>query len=178
MSTAIDVAKQFGVESKYIQTDHINVRPTYADDLENKVMDGIIVRKSLVITLKELSKFEDLLTALLGTGINHIKGIEFRTTELRKYRDQARSLAVIAAREKAEALAGDAGTSIGNVLSIREDRIHSWDWYNSYWGSSWSRGMTQNVIQSMDSGSQTTGSVSPGQISVDARVSVTFALVN
>ena len=45
------------------------------------------------ITLKDTSKFEDVLTESLQEGANYVHGIEFRTTELRKHRDAVRALA-------------------------------------------------------------------------------------
>ena len=63
-------------------------------------------------------KFEDLLSDALEAGVTHVQGIEFRTTELRKHRDRARSLALKAAQEKAELLADGAGRKIGKAISI------------------------------------------------------------
>ena len=60
----------------------------------------------MVITLGDVSRFEDLLSDTLLAGANHVHNVEFRTTELRQHRDAARALAIQAAREKAEALTG------------------------------------------------------------------------
>ncbi len=169
------VTKDYGVEPKYVQTDQISVEPQYrngtytADDFI-----GYFVRKSVVITLKDVSKFEDLFTAAIGAGVTHVQGVQFRTTELRKYRDQARALAIQAAKEKAVALTGAVGRTVGQSRSIREDYI-GWSYpYGSRWGAS----MSQNVIQNSASTSGTLfdeeGTFAPGQISVTARVSVTF----
>jgi uncharacterized protein YggE len=132
------------------------------------------VRKTIVITLKDVSKFEDVFTGALGAGATHVQGVQFRTTELRKYRDQARALAIQAAREKASALAGELGRKIGEPQSIEEN---SSGWSSSY-SARWGGAMTQNVVQNVGGGGSFSedGTFAPGQISISARVTVTFDL--
>jgi uncharacterized protein YggE len=128
--------------------------------------------------LGDISKFDDLLTDVIEDGANYVHGIEFRTTDLRKHRDQARSLAINAAREKAEALAKELGRQVGEPQSIQENHSGWWSGYGSgWWGSHWSGAQTQNVVQSIDiDSSLVQGSIAPGQIMVNAQVSVTFSL--
>jgi uncharacterized protein YggE len=119
-----------------------------------------------------------LLTALTEGGATNIHGIEFRTTELRKYRDQARALAVQAAREKATAMAAELDISIGAPTHIREDQVGWWSWYGHSWWATGYGSMSQNVVQNAGPSSvEVEGSIEPGQISVTARVSATFEIV-
>ena len=107
--------------------------------------------------------------------MNYVHGVQFRTTELRKYRDEARALAIKAAREKAIALTEELGQQVGEPHSIHEDRSEWWSWYGAWWGSRWGGGAAQNVIQNAGGGSfSTEGGMAPGQISVSARVTVSF----
>jgi uncharacterized protein YggE len=130
-----------------------------------------------VVTLSDLGKFEDLLTGVLEAGANYVHGVEFRTAELRKYRDQARALAIQAAQEKAAALAGELHQELGEPVTITEEQ-NSWrSWYGYGWGSGPGQTPSQNVV--VETGSSTLeegATVAPGQITVNARVSVTFAL--
>jgi hypothetical protein len=87
------------------------------------------VRKTLIITLNDITKFDDVLSGALLAGANYVHGIEFRTTELRKYRDQARAMAIKAAREKADALAAELGLEVTKALSISESGV---GWFSSY----------------------------------------------
>ncbi|MBI1877111.1 MAG: SIMPL domain-containing protein [Chloroflexi bacterium] len=171
------IAQGYGVEPRYIQTDHISIEPRYEDNYEKDGLIGYFVRKTIVITLKDIAKFDDLLTSVIEADLNYVHGIEFRTTELRKYRDEARALAIKAAREKASALAGELGQSIGKPRTIQEEQAGWWSWYNYWWGSRWSGGMSQNVVQEVNSNASVAeGTFAPGQISVNARVNVTFEL--
>jgi uncharacterized protein YggE len=173
-------AQSLGVEEKYIQTDYISIEPRYQDaylkdGYQKRELIGYVVRKDIAFTLKDVSRFEDLYSIILESGVNHVYGIEFRTTELRKYRDQGRTLAIQAAREKAEALAKEMGQTVGAPLSISENS--SWGYRSySWWGAS--SAMSQNVIQNAPSQGTSDGSstLALGQIAINASVSVTFEL--
>jgi len=173
---ATAVCRRHGIEAQHIQTDYLQIEPRYKwGEVTNELL-GYVVRRSLVVRLKDLKQFESLLTGMLDAGVNNVHGIDFRTTELRKYRDQARTLAIKAAREKAEALAADAGRKVGAATNISEGGYGWWSGYSSWWGS---RGgyQSQNVVQnSGPAPSPEGGNLSPGQIAVSASVSMTFLL--
>ncbi|MEW5692254.1 MAG: SIMPL domain-containing protein [Candidatus Hydrogenedentota bacterium] len=171
------VAKKYKIEPKHIQTDYISIEPRYEDHWEHRKFVGYFVRETIVFTLRDTSKFEDLLSSALEAGANYVHGVQFRTTELRKYRDQARALAIKAAQEKANDLAKELGQKVGKPHTIQEDRAGWWSWYNAWWGSRWSVGMAQNVIQNVAGGpSETESSIAVGQININARVTVSFEL--
>ncbi|MCE5257426.1 MAG: SIMPL domain-containing protein [Chloroflexi bacterium] len=172
------LADEFGITPQHIQTDYIDIEPRYAEgcyELCNPV--GFVVHKSVVITLSDLARFEDLLSGVLDTGVNYVQGIEFRTTDLRKYRDEARALAIQAAQEKAVAMAGELDQTIGKPMSIQEQQSSWWSGYSAWWGSRWGSALTQNIIQEYQGTSLgVDSSVAPGQISVRASVSVSFEM--
>jgi uncharacterized protein YggE len=169
------LATTFKIDPKHVQTDQISIEPRYRGNSNDvPIFIGYYVRKQIVICLKDTSRFEELLTAVLKAGTNSVPGIEFQSTELRKHRDEARSMAVKAAREKAEAMAGQLGQKIGRPLSISESSP-------SYYGG---RGayMAQNAMSNAGGGeAESDGGASgfaPGQISVKADVSIRFELQN
>lgn len=168
----IAIAKSYGIDARHIQTDYIYIDQWYRDE-------EYTVRNTVTIILRDIAKFENLLTSLVDAGITEVHGIDFRTTKLREYRDEARALAIQAAKEKATDLADALDQDIGLPHSIREDQINTWSGYHYWWGFGRSGGaMTQNVIQDFGGGSsQLTGdTVAPGQISIKANVSVSFAM--
>lgn len=172
------LAKQFKIEPRHVQTDHISIEPRYKDGYTRENFIGFFVRKTVVFTLRDISRFEDLLSSALEAGANYVHGVQFRTTKLREYRDQARALAIKAAKEKAKALAKELGQRIGKPQSIHEEHSGWWHWYNSWWGSRWGgRNVAQNVIQNVSGGPvETEKGIALGQISVTARVRVSFEL--
>ncbi len=179
-----ELTAELKIDPKYVVTDYINVYPnyTYSGNGEN-IFKGYVVRRGMVITLKDLAKFEDLLTQILDSGANYIQNVQFRTTQLRKYKDEARALAVKAAREKAAAMAKELGQTIGKasmIQEIQEDTYLSPWGYNAYSGSNWLSNATVSNTMSNGSGSaplsENNQSFSPGQIKVTAKVAVTFDL--
>src|SRR5438105_15796579 len=106
----------------------MHVEPHYDNRYDNgqpaeRKFLGYYMTKNITITLRDISKFEKLITEALKLGTNYINGIHFQTTELRKFRDQARLDAIRAAKEKAIALAAELGQKIGKPITITENQI-------------------------------------------------------
>jgi len=169
-------AQENDIEPRDLQTDYISIEPRYEDDYERQNFIGFFVRNTVVITLRDPERFNDFLAGVLQTGVTHVHGIEFRTSQLRQHRDQARALAIRAAEEKATALAGELGQRLGEPTSVSEDSAGWYSWYNSWWGYRYGSPMSQNVVQPSGEGVAPEGAVAPGTISVTARVTVTFEL--
>ena len=106
MKKAVGVIKDSGIPDKDIQTDHLSIEPRYDSNYEKKNFIGYFVRNTFVVTVAEPDKVENLVTGVLQSGVNYIHSINFQTTEFKKYREQARELALNAAKEKAEKMAG------------------------------------------------------------------------
>lgn len=171
------VAMSYGIPSQNVQTDYISINPEYRDFRSTGELLGYVTRKTISIKLKDISKFENLLSDALEAGVTHVHGIEFRTSELRKHRDQARALAVKAAQEKAEALAREVGRKAGKAQSISEASWGYWSGYNQWGGNRWGSNVSQNAFQAGGSaGSVDESSLAPGQIAIKASISATFIL--
>jgi uncharacterized protein len=172
----IAVARGYGIPAEYVQTDYLGIEPRHRNSDAAFELLGYDVRKTVVIKLRDISKFETLLTDVLDAGVTHVHMIDFRTTELRRYRDQARTMALKAAQEKAALLAGEAGRTVGAVESIGEANYGYFASYGSWWGNRYAAA-TQNVSQSLGETSLSNdATMAPGQISIRATVSISFAL--
>ena len=178
LGRVLALTEELDVSPEHVQTDYLNIDPRYRDSYyEERDFIGYFVRKNVVITLRDINRFEDLLSGALEAGVNYVHGVEFRTTELRQHRDEARALAINAAREKAVALAGELDQEVGEPLNVQEEQASWWSSYNAWWGGRWGSGMSQNVIQEVGGTSLLADStLAPGQIKVSARVSVSFEL--
>ena len=136
-----------------------------------------MARTSIEVKLTNVTNLEKTLSGLLTAGVDRIDSVEFRTTQLRKYRDQARSMAIQAAKEKADALCAELAVKRGKPLNI--NATDSGGWYNRFAGYR-GYGMTSNSQVSVQDAEGTSDSTSDtlslGQISVSATVNVSFAL--
>jgi uncharacterized protein len=177
----VKTLRQMGVEEKGIQADHADVEIIYPKDGIAAGISGYRVRKAYAITVKDVGRLDALIAAALRTGVNHLEGYELQTTDLRRHRDEARRLAISAAREKAEALARELNCTIGPPRSIGEG-YYGWfgtRGFSSAWGN---RGfgqnaMTQNVTAAASDSGEPNAMTPLGQIGVRAQVSVTFDLL-
>jgi uncharacterized protein len=161
----IAAAKARSISDKLIATGNVGIGPRYDPSSYGQVLQGYDVTRSLEITVHDLSKFDDLLTAVLDAGANSVQNVQFKTVEVRKHYDAARILAVRAAREKAELMAKELGQKVGRVRSIVEASSAS--------GSRGNYG-AESAIQS--SGGDVEGATAPGTIGIDASVQIVFDL--
>lgn len=165
----VELTRRYNIAAEDIQTNYVSVEPRYRGNNETRQFLGYAVRKDLVFKLRDISKAESLLSDVMESGITRINDIDFRTSELRKHRDQARAQAVRAAREKAVALTAEVGQKIGKAYSIEEVAPVS----SPY---------AQNAVSANYSGSSggdaevSAGTLAVGQITVNARVIVRFEI--
>lgn len=167
-----------GVQAKDIATDYYIVYPVY-DDYSSLVIKGYRIDNTVSITLRDISLADDAIIAALKAGANEVQDVQFYSSELRKYRDQARALAMEAAGEKAQALAGTAGAQAGCILSISEN---TWSQYYGSWRGGratalWAQNVIQNASPSQGESTQMDDSpITLGQIAVRAEVSASYSL--
>lgn len=164
------LARQYQIPPTQVQTGHISVSQRFSDEEATKkppVFLGYTVSKSVGIILKDVSKAEDLLADIFKSGVSSIDGVYFRTSQLRKYKDQARAMAIKAAQEKAVALTKEIGQSIGKAYTITEDEP-------SYAYAQNNNSNFSGAVAGASSGEEST--LALGQISVTARVTVSFEL--
>jgi len=170
------------IEKRHIQTDTLDLRPIYTNNYgEPKTFQGYQHRRSLLLTVKNLDKLEAILADALRAGANYVHSVSFHTSELRMHRDEARALALRAAREKARDMAEELDARIGYPTHISEGYTQARSWYSGSWGGGhWNSGLMQNVSVATNSSAfeGQSSTIAPGQISVTAQVEVTFELLH
>jgi uncharacterized protein YggE len=204
VSGALDFLKHEGVPVQDVKTDYLNVQPVYSRDNDLYVDPATgssmvnsskaamslkpiyyIVRKNIGVKLTNLAGFDAVLSGLITNGVNQVEGVDFRTSDLRKYRDQARAMAIKAAKEKASDMASELGVKLGKANSVSEnDWGGSATWPRSGWGAGGfgggGGGMYQNVMNTAQNGGGASesegGTIAVGQISVSANVNVSFLI--
>ena len=187
----LELLKSSGIEEKHIHTQFVFIEPimrhgepNYGKGMENvpnsgsdpfgeqsslrlELPVGYTASRQFAITLVDLAKFETIYKGIVERGINRVPGIEFRTSQLRKHRDEARLQAVRAAREKAQAMAKELGAKLAAVKSIHEIKD------NGYMPI-----MMQNSFSNAfgDRAAESSESFAVGQITIRAAVDVVFDL--
>lgn len=166
------IARRYGVKPEDVQTSQISVQPKYnTDDMEyearrgiRRVLIGYQVSKIVAVRLRDISRFDEMLADILRAGITRLSNLEFRNSQLRKHRDEARRMAMRAAKEKATLLAGEIGQSIGPAYSISETT------------RDYEPRPMQNVSADVGRVSESESALAPGTLSVNAQVTIRFRL--
>jgi len=127
---------------------------------------GYQVMTTVVVRLTDLTKFEDFFSAVLLTGLTEIDDVDFVSENITELRAQARVNAMKAAKEKADAMAGAIGQSVGKAISISEGITQR----------PFAAGLSANTYSVSGSASEPVATFAPGSIKVTAQVTVTFLL--
>jgi uncharacterized protein len=90
------------------------------DDNGGPVTVGYRVTHQLNVTVRDVEAVGAVLAATVAAGANQIGGIHFAVDDRRALESEARRGAFEAARAKAQELAGLAGLTLGDVISIVE----------------------------------------------------------
>lgn len=195
ISAILTYLQEAGIEDRNVRTEYISIEPilrgptryqakgyaqqSNAPAVSNDPFDtgtepkaeqpaGYLVSRQFAISITDLQKFEDIYQRLVELGINRVQGIAFKTSELRRLRDQARLEAVRAAKEKAQAMAGELGARIASVKTIEEGRRSGG--YGGY--------MQNSDSDPFGTPSGDMPSLAVGQIAITASVEIVFVLGN
>ena len=157
-------AREAGVQANDIKTSALNMSLEYSEN-QRRTLLGYEVSQSISITVRDISKYEPLMTSVLQAGVNRVDGVDFIIAEPIKYREEARAKAVRAAREKAVAMAAELGQTIGKPWEITENTGED--------------GMFPNAVTRFDLSKEARASestIAPGEISISASIKVSFLL--
>lgn len=172
LAKLLDLTKKFGIAATDVKTDFISVKEKY-DRIKQKgveetieVFAGYTVSRSIAVRLHDLNRFESFFSDVLESGVTEVSGVAFESSEMRRFKDQARAGAIKAAREKAEAIAKEIGQTIGKALFIQEENV---DGYRSPYANASSNSFAID-------GSEADEDTAIGTISVKAQIKVSFLL--
>ena len=154
---------RFGRKFEYISDKENKVFNEDGDEIGVRTFVGYEVSTVIGVRLTDLSKFEGVYVGLLGSGANNISAVSFQTSKLREYKDRARTMAMKAAKEKADALAAAVGQTVGKAIKIDEEVERSY------------RNLASNNQLSFET-VNSPGSFKADKISVSATVEAVFIL--
>ncbi len=124
----LTAAKAFKIDSQDVQTDSLTISPQYTgskDPRGEHVLIGYEVTKRIFVTLKDLDKIDSFLTKVIEAGVNRVVSISIENSQMQKFQEQVRAMAVKNAQAKAKAYAEQLGQTIGKAYVIREESADS-----------------------------------------------------
>ena len=161
VSKVIDYLKSNGIDEKNIQTQYVNLNKNY--NYDDKTY-SYVANQAISIKLTDISRYEEIMKGLLENGLNRIDGIQFGSSEMEKYEEEARRKAVLDAQSKAKQLSKPLGQTIGKAITISENDMSNFQPVYR---------MDQAVMSEAKTSGQT---MAPGEMEIKIRVNIGFEL--
>lgn len=161
----VNALKEKGVKNGDIQTEMVQIDPQYSFDQAKRKFIEYTARKNFTVTLENVESYGGVLEKALESGVDHVDGLEFKSSKIKALKDEARKLAVQDARRKAAQMAGTLGQNAGKAIHIRENDVEG------------PRPLLMRAaaVESFK-GEGVHDALAPGEISVNSSVSVVFEL--
>ncbi len=170
MQAILTTARELGVEPDDLQTGYLSVDKEYEyDSYGNQgAFKHFAVTRQITIKERDTTKFDEFLTGLVRSADMEVR-YTLESSRIHELRAETRLKSVAIAREKAEAMAGELGAGLGEVLTITEQV----DWgYGNMMANNWSWDDSGGAA-AIDA---TTGTFAPGSIEVRVSVGTVFGL--
>jgi len=161
----LDELRKAKIEQADLQTVELQIFPVYANERissggESPRIQGYRASNVVRVTVRDLTRVGGVIDAALGAGGNRVDGVEFSLKDDRPARREALQLAVADGRTKAAAIGEALGVKLGALRSLREA------------GSVPGPFPEARMMSNADSGA----SALPGQIRVQARVTMEYEI--
>lgn len=117
LNAVVAALKAKGVEPKEMQTSNLEIA---SSDADGKKLVGFRVANVVTVTRDDPGKVSDLLQGAVAAGANQAGSLRFFVAEPGRLQSRGLDLAFQAARGKAEALAGYAKATLGDVICVSE----------------------------------------------------------
>lgn len=160
----IKFLKKSGINAADYKTNNVSLYKSY--DYEKK-KHNYQANQSISITLKDLSKYDEIMMGLNETGINSIQGVEFKSSKMEELEREARKKAMLNAKQKAEDYVSVLNQKIGKALLITDSS-------QVYYPQPMYKNSMMAMAMEADTSSRETLAV--GEIEINANVNVTFVL--
>ncbi len=173
VKAVLDLVGKMGIAPDDVSTGYTSLGPK-----EHRLRDqppvflGFEATKSITVKLRDLSKYEALISGMLEVGVNRISSVSFRSAQELEKRKEARVLAIKAAREKAEYLAEQLGQKVGRPLWVAEFRRETPRM------PGWSNVAYAYAREGEAEPDSEQGTIAPGSITIRAQVEASFELVD
>ena len=158
----LDYLLKMNIPQNQVQTEYVNLNKNY--DYNTKTYN-YKANQTISVKLKDLSKYDKVMSGLVSSGINTINGVEFSSSKMEAYEAQARKKAVADAKEKAKEYAGVLGQNIGKALMIAEQGT----------SAPQPQPMYKVAMAEMDSTQRT---LAPGELTITSKIQVSFELLD
>jgi uncharacterized protein YggE len=164
IANTIEALKKMGIPTTDFKTTQLFLNRTYDYDKKKYYFSA---SQQLQVTLKDLSKYNELNDKITDLGLNNVGGVQFTTSKQDELEKQARQKAILDAKQKATDYVTPINQKIGKAILISDNSVS-----NAYENGPMV-GMAMKMMSTADAPQDT---LAQGEITIKAQVSVTFVL--
>jgi len=155
----IAALKAKGIDAKDLQTTNYSLFVEHSTNPNDaNTVTGYRTSTTVRATVRQIDQVGAVLDAAVAAGANQVFGITFGLNDSEPLMVQARDLAILNAKAKANAMANSAGIKLGKILNISESVAGG------------------PVPFAVDARASSAAPIEAGETSVRAQVSVTYAI--
>lgn len=122
---ALAIIKNYKITDTDVKLTRLNSQAEYDWNNQQRIFKGYRVSRNLQISVRDLSVYPELLQSLVNANISNINNATPRFSDDTATKEQALTVAVAAAKRKAESLATQFGRSLGPVAFISEGQTNT-----------------------------------------------------
>lgn len=168
VDAVISLLKEKGIDEKNIRTNNVGLDPIY-DWNDGRKITGYEMTTEIVVSSVPIDEAETIISDSVNAGINSIDSVQYQCSNFDELYAEALKNAITSARKKADLMAEAGGKKVVAMTQVQE--LSSSDQAVAYT----SNNMKQMAVMEADS-ADTGTSLMPGQVEIDAEVSVTFSI--
>ena len=165
LENVISFLKGTGIAETSIQTSNYGLDPIY-DWNSGRTITGYEMNTTITVSDIPIDQAGTLISSSVEAGINSISQVTYLSSKYDETYQQALKNAIASAKVKAEAIAEAGGCTLGPVVHVEEYNDNQIARYSTYKNA---------AVEDMAAGAASM-SVEPGQLSVEARVTVEFEI--
>ncbi|NTU66449.1 MAG: SIMPL domain-containing protein [Candidatus Moranbacteria bacterium] len=137
MKSVTSSIRSAGVDDKDIKTDTYSLSPQYDYADGTSTVSGYNANQNLEIKAKDIKKNSALVASIIqaasSQGVNRVLGVDFDTSDLESFKQEARVKAIEDAKKKADELFKSAGMREGKVVGWHENSVNiPWTYGRNY----------------------------------------------
>lgn len=154
-SAVIETLKFQGVGESDIKTTYFNVYPLYewrkvdSSDIYStgtRVLVGYEARQTIEAKIRNVEKVSDIIEACVDAGANEVSDLSFVVENEDSFKTQARTKAIIDAKNEASQIAQTLGVKLGDIVSFTESTYVPYDYLKATSSSAAGLGSAESSI--------------------------------
>lgn len=168
LDKVIELLKGMGFEETSIQTSNYNLDPIYDWDDGQKII-GYEMETRVTVSDIPIDKTGEVISASVDAGVNNIRSVTYMASKYDEAYQEALKKAVESAVAKAQAMAEAGNCELGPIVNINEYSSNQQARYTEY-------KRVNSVEETAAAADFASMEVMPGEVSIEADISVDFAV--